>query len=139
MLDNALQRIDIPDWLIYLLVYTRINTYTCACGCACTRAHRVTLTDRHTHGRVCMHVYIYNLTIHITMYTFLRGWGGVNFEGRKEHRMDQGEWIERNMCVYICVYVYTFCVCYERVKRGGEKRKRWMNNRSSSKDNLRIL
>lgn len=95
------------------MVYTctRINTYTCACGCACTRAHRVTLTDKHTHGRVCMHVYIYNLTIHITMYTFFweGGFQGLG-KGERSSGRTKGEWVKRNyMCMY--VYVYTFCVC----------------------------
>lgn len=58
-----------------------------------TRAHRASYFYRHTaYTRPCMYararmlyIYIYNLTIHITMYIFFFLRDKVNFEGRKEH------------------------------------------------------
>lgn len=58
-----------------------------------TRAHRALYFYRHTaYTRPCMYararmlyIYIYNLTIHITMYIFFFLRDKVNFEGRKEH------------------------------------------------------
>lgn len=114
------------------MVYTctRINTYTCACGCACTRAHRVTLTDKHTHGRVCMHVYIYNLTIHITMYTFFweGGFQGLG-KGERSSGKTKGEWVKRNyMCMCVCVHILCMYMSMWRAKERGEER--WISRNS---------